>query len=119
HDVRKPCTGAEAALEELWHGVETVTQVIRQEHPKQCVEPDDDRPPHDQHRGEATVVSRAHDSYEMVAADVGGNNAAANHPPGELVTREKVVTLGFAAAPRGQHSDHQHRQQISHEDGDV
>jgi hypothetical protein len=56
---------------------------------------------YNERRSEAGVVRRSHDTDEMLATNVGGNNAAADHPPRELVARKKVILLGRAATPRG------------------
>src|SRR5438045_3378740 len=80
--------GTEAAVKELGHGVEAVAEVKRQENPEQCVEADEDRAPFGDHRDKAAVVGRAHRADQVMAGDVGRDDAAADDPPGELVARE-------------------------------
>ena len=55
----------------------------------------------------------------MVARDVRGDNAAADHPPGELVAGQEVVALGGGRSTRGAEAQPQHENDVDGEDADV
>src|SRR5262245_41700860 len=97
HGVDQARPAPEPLLQKLGHGVKTVAEVERQKDPEQRVEADENRAPLDAHGHEAASVRGADDADEMVAADVGRDDAAADHPPGQLVAGQEIVAL---AGPR-------------------
>ena len=76
----------------------------------------DDRRPDEVERGKSAIVGHAHDADEVVAADVGGHDASADHPPGQLVAGQKVVAIGLLASLDRPDAQRQHGRDIDDED---
>ena len=117
--VDHPRRAAEPAVEELGHGVEAVAEVEGQEYPQQGEKAGKHGGPGDVHRREAQEVGRAHDAHEMVARYVRGDNAAADHPPGQLVAGQEVVALGGGGSTRRAETQPQHEGDVDGKDADV
>jgi len=110
---------AVTTLEKLRHRIKTVPKIERQENPEEGIEPDQNCAPFTGHRDESPTVSDAHHADEVVTADIGGHDAAADHPPRQFFAAEKVFATGGVARarrPRGQRSD---RSQVGEEDEQI
>ncbi len=109
----------EPLLQELRHRVEAVAEIEWQEHPEQSIEADQNGAPFDGHGREPILVSRSDDSDEVVAGDIGRDDAPADHPPRELVARQEVVAFRRLGLERGDDADADHDEDVQREDGYV
>ena len=106
-------------MEEFGDGVESVTKVEWKENPKQRVEAEDDRAPFDEQGNGSKAIGRAHHADQVMAGDVRSDDAAADHPPRQLVAGQEVVALGFGPAPRRIEPHAEDRDHVEDENAQV